>query len=211
MYFLKIEDIKNFKFSDFQQLVRNLPNSLYHFWNNLRDFLKTVHHCSMPWQITVDTLDRARTWNFKFSDCQPLLWNCNASPALHLQALSCPTLHYIALHSQPCPTLPCCVILTLLLVLTWYINWWNTQQNVEIFIAFFDRYLLTPSATLSFTPSFTLIYLSFIYIWLVIPKFLICKCFGNFRKDHFRLFVGGFLALPSPNFVWNFDQWFNAR
>ena len=138
----------NFKISDFLRLTKNLPNSLYHFWNNLADFLKIMHHSSMVWQITGDTWDRARTWNFKFSNCQPLLWNCNASLALHLQALSCPTLHYIAWHSQPCPTLPCCVILTLLLVLTWSINWRNIQQkcgNFLNFIAFFGRYLLTPS------------------------------------------------------------------
>ena len=118
------------------------------FLNNLADFLKIMHHSSMSWQITVDTLDRARTWNFKFSNCQPLLWYCNASPALHLQALSCTILHYMALHSQPYPILPYCVILTLLLVLTWSINWWNIQQkygNFLKFMAFFGRYLLTTS------------------------------------------------------------------
>ena len=56
---------------------------------------------------------------------------------------------------------------------------------------------------------------SFIYIWLIL-KFSICKCFCNCRKHHFRLLLGGFLALPnSPkyigNFVLNFDQWFNTR
>ena len=150
-----------------------------------------------------------RTWNFKFSNCQPLLWNWDASAALPLQALSCPTLHYIALHSQPCPTLACCVTLTLLLVLTWSINWWNIQQkcgNFLNFIAFFGRYLLMPSATFSFTLSFFwkwnalrwyICYVSFIYIGLVVPKFWICKCRGNCRKHNFRLLLHGFLALYS--------------
>ena len=92
----------NFKISDFPWLTKNLPNSLYHFWISLAAFLKIIHHSSMPWQITVDTL-RAKTWNFKFSNSQPLLWNCNASPALHLQALSCTTLQ---LHCLAQPSLP---------------------------------------------------------------------------------------------------------
>ena len=82
-YFEQNEDMKfqNFRLS---MADKNLPNSLYRFWNNLADFLKIMHHSSTQWQITVDTLDRARTWNFKFSNCQLLLWNCNASPALRL-------------------------------------------------------------------------------------------------------------------------------
>ena len=119
----------NFKISDFPWLTKNLPNCLYHFSNNLADFLKIMYHSSMPWQIIVDTLDRARTWNFKFSSCQPLLWNWNAK--------SCPTLYYTPLYNQPCSTLPYCVILTLLLVLAWSINWWNIQQkcgNVLMFL-----------------------------------------------------------------------------
>ena len=168
-----------------------------------------MHHSSVPWQITVDTSDRAKRSNFRFSNCQSLLWNHNVSPALHLQVLSCLTLHYIALSSQPCPTWPCRVILTLLLVLTWSINWRIIQQkcrNFLNFIAFVGRYLLAPSATLSFTPSFFwkwnvlwwyICHVSFTYIWLVVPKFSICKCFGNCRKDRFRLLLGGFLAVIS--------------
>ena len=82
-----------------------------------------------------DTQKVARhfAWNFIFniSDCQPLLQNCSVSPALHLWALPCPTLHYIFLQSQPCPNLPCSAILTIhvLLVLAWSINWWNIQQK----------------------------------------------------------------------------------
>ena len=138
---------------------------------------------------------------------------CKSCPALASTVLPYPSLHWFV---QPTlPTLSCCVILTLLLVLTWSINWWNIQQkygNFLNFIAFFSRYLLTPSATLSFTPScfwkwnvlrwyivlsWYICHVSFIYIWLLVPKFSIWKCFGNCRKHHFRLVLGGFLALPN--------------
>ena len=101
----------NFKISDFPWPTKSLPNCLYHFWDNLADFLKIMHAFFKAMTNNNDTLDRARTWNFKFSNCQPLLWNCNASPALHLQALSCPL--PLKLHCFVQPTLP-------YLALLWY-------------------------------------------------------------------------------------------
>ena len=148
---------------------------------------------------------------------------CKSCPALASTVLPYPSLHWFV---QPTlPTLSCCVILTLLLVLTWSINWWNIQQKCGNFlnlIAFCCRYFLTPSAIFSFAHFFWkwnvlrwyIFHVNFIYIRLVLPKFSICKCFGNCRKDHFRLLLGGFLALAPPNifnFVWNFDQWCNTR
>ena len=52
------------------------------------------------------------------------------------------TLYFLALHSQPCPTLPCCIILTLLLVLTWSINSWNIQQKCGHFRNFIVIFLI---------------------------------------------------------------------
>ena len=154
---------------------------------------------------------------------------CKACPALASSVLPYPSLRSF---TQPnLPTLQCCVVLTLLLVLTWSINWWNIQQNCGNFlnfIAFFGRYLLTLSVNLSFTPSFFwkwnvlrwyICNVSFIYIWLVLSKFSIYKCFGNCRKDNFRLLLGGFLTLAPPNsndkvmhqicncFYWTIKKW----
>ena len=91
----------NFKISDFPWLTKDLPNSLYHFWNNLAYFLKIMHHSSMPWQITVDPLKRAR---IKLSTSSVKLqcksWSALASIVLPYPSLHCfaqPTLPYLAL------------------------------------------------------------------------------------------------------------------
>ena len=74
-------------------------HSLYYFWNNPADFLKIMHYSSMPWQLTVDSLDRAMTWNFKFSNyqlfcetaIQVLPYTCKHFPALPFTTLLCTT------------------------------------------------------------------------------------------------------------------------
>ena len=48
----------------------------------------------MPWHF-----EESKGMKFKIFKLSTLLWNYNANPALHLQALSRPTLYYIALHS----------------------------------------------------------------------------------------------------------------
>ena len=91
------------------------------------------------------------------------------------------------------------------------------------FMAFFGCFLDAPPPTQSLTPSFFDIWKvfrwyisgsSFIYAWVVVPKFLNFKCFHSRRKFDFRLLLGGFLYVTSWNvvkFIWYFEQWCNAK
>ena len=78
-------------------------NSFYSLENYLADFLRIMHHAFFGCHDTqqVDILDRARTWNFNIQTvnlfCETAIY---VSSGLHLLALTCPSLHYIALQSQ---------------------------------------------------------------------------------------------------------------
>ena len=115
-------------------------------------FLKIMHHSSMPWQITVETLVRARTWTVNSS----VKLQYNSCPALASTALPYPSLHCFVQSTLRHFALLCYIYLPCYYYIrTWSINWWNIQQicgNLLNFIAFFGRYM--PPATVQFTPSF---------------------------------------------------------
>ena len=55
---------------------------------------------------------------------------------------------------------------------------------------------------------------SFIYVWLVVPKFSNFKCFHSNKKFDFTLFLGSFLNVTPWNkfrYIWNCDHWCNAK
>ena len=52
MYTLDKMRVWNFKMSEFQQLIENLTNFLYHFLNYLADFFQILRHSSVSWNLT---------------------------------------------------------------------------------------------------------------------------------------------------------------
>ena len=99
----------------------------------------------------------------------------------------------------------------------------GSERDFVNFMAFFGCFLDAPPPTQSLTPSFFGIWKvfrwyisgsSFIYAWVVVPKFSNFKCFHSRRKFDFRLLLGGFLYVTSWNvvkFIWYFEQWCNAK
>ena len=54
----------NFKMSEFQQLIENLKNFLYHFLNYQADFFQILHHFLVSWNLTL--LKIFSWWNVYF-------------------------------------------------------------------------------------------------------------------------------------------------
>ena len=128
------------KFQNFRLFI------LYIIFETTGRFSENYASFFIPWQITVDTLDRARTWNLKFSNCQ--LFCETAMQILPYTRKHCPAL--------PFTTLLCTANSFALLCYTYLAIGTHLIHKLMKynFIAVFGRYLLSPSATLSFTPRF---------------------------------------------------------
>ena len=112
-------------------------NYFYSFENYQADFLRIMHHAFFGCHDTqyVDILED-REQGHEILIFQTVNLFCETamyvSPGLHLQALTSPSLHYMALQSQLStePTLlQSQFTIHVLLVIAWSMNWWNIQQK----------------------------------------------------------------------------------
>ena len=129
--------------------------------------------------------------------------------------LQCKVLPYFSLHSFVQPTLPYLTLLcyTYLVISTSLIHklmkytteMWKCS-NVLNFIAFFVDICLRPLPPFHSHPHYfgNEMCEGGIYIMQVSFTISICKYFGNCRKHHFKLPLGGFLALTPQNIIVNF-------